>query len=281
MQLIAEGYRTLRELEPEHPFSTYSHPAFEAEAVATGRRVVVKFHVRTCPLRPESARWYVELMRRAATHRAPNIVPVLGAGFTASDTWPWWAMEFVPGVVLEAELARGVTFAPARTAAIIEQLAAAATVARTADLAPALLSRHVILDGDHVWSWNFGVAAWSMRALDLVQGTFTTIGHRYINFEITPAQLRFLPSRPSDDAASLALIAFRMLAGRHYWNTAHAATPESFDIAPFMMELVGAREPPQRRTSTKLPSGFDAWFLACLAGEVASAADAARTLPRR
>jgi len=280
MQLTVDGYRNVRELEPEHPFSTYSHPAIEAVALATGRRVVLKFHARTCPLRAESKRWFVELVQRTMGLRVPNIVPVLDVGFTPADDWPWYAMDFVPGEALEAQLARGVTFAPARTAAIVDQLAAAMTAARTADLAPALLSRHVILDGDRVYSWDFGVAAWSMRALALVQGTFTTVGHRYINFEITPAQIRGTPPQPADDAASLALIAFRMLAGRHYWNTAHAATPHDFNISAFMMELLGAVEPPQRRSAVALPRGFDDWFLGCLAGQVASAAEAARTLPR-
>jgi len=280
MQTLVEGYRIGRSLEPEHPFSTYSHPAYEAEA--SGRRVVLKLVRRTFPLRPESQRWYRELMQRAAQLRAPSLVPVLDAGITEPDAEPWYAMELVAGEALETMLRRGTTFAPAHAAAIVAQLAAAAAAGRAADIAPALVAKHVMIDGERALAWDFGIGRWLSRAHDLVQGQYTAPGNAHWTFDLTPADARGTPPAPSDDAAALALLAFRMLSGRYYWNAAHAAvTSGDFQPMPLLLEIIGgANEPAQARSPVALPAGFDDWFAACLGGTVASAEDAARTLPR-
>lgn len=275
MTRTLDRYRLAHSLEPAHPLSTYSHPAFEAVDVTTMERRVVKFLFLDFPLRPQSTERYLATMRDVQALRAPSLVPVVDAG--VADGEPWYAMAFVAGETLEASLQRGRRFSTAETAAVIADIAAAATAATGGGLGGMVLQpRHVLLARDGARVWDVGVERWLHGARALVAGQYTAAGQIRWVPDLTPDAAAGRPLGGRSDAAGLALIAFRMLAGRYYWHAAN----EPASPMQLLMEVMGAIEPPQARADVALPRGFDDWFVGCLRGDVADAASAARGFPR-
>ena len=276
-----DRYRLAHSLEPQHPLSTYSHPAFEAVDVTTLERRVVKFLFLDFPLRPQSVERYLATMRDVQALRAPSLVPVVDAG--VADGEPWYAMAFVAGETLEASLQRGRRFSTAETAAVIADSAAAVTAAHGGGLGGmGLQPRHVLLARDGARVWDVGVDGWLAWARTLVAGQYTAAGQIQWVPDLTPDEMAGRPLGGRSEAGGLALIAFRMLAGRYYWHAVNesARLARHADLNQLLMEVMGAIEPPQARADIALPRGFDDWFVGCLRGDVADAASAARWFPR-
>jgi eukaryotic-like serine/threonine-protein kinase len=267
------GYRLEHSLEPPHPHCTVSDPVFAASDERTGQRVAVKILHTGFPLRPASEARFLETMRTAQTIRAPNVVPVLAAGVSPA---PWFAMEFVDGEALEARLARGERFAPGEARMVLAQLAAALAAANAAGFADThVIAEHAIVSPRGLKIWNLGIGAWTMWARDLVANQYTAAGELRWHPDLTPDEAKGQPSRPTNAAAALALLAFRLLAGRHYWHAANAE-PNPMKL---LMEILGAIEPPNARApDAQWPAGFDDWFAACLAGRHDDAGAALRAL---
>lgn len=267
------GYRIERSLEPPHPHCTISDPVYAAVDERTKQHVAVKLLHTGFPLRPASEARFLDTMRTAQTIRAPNVVPVLAVGVSPA---PWFAMELVAGEALEARLARGDRFAPGDARLLLAQLAAALAAASAAGFADThVLAEHAILSPRGLVAWNFGIGAWTTWARELVAGQYTAAGELRWHPDLTPDEAKGQPSRPSNAAAALALLAFRLLAGRHYWHAANAE-PNPMKL---LMEILGSIEPPSARApDAQLPAGFDDWFAACLAGRHDSATAALRAL---
>ena len=271
-----EGIHLERSIEPEHPRCTISDPVFVGIEERTRTRVAAKVLHLDFPLRPESAARFVATMRIAQQLQAPHVAPVVGAGFTAHHGYPWFAMEFVDGETLEARLARGERFAPRDVTTVLAQLVAALGAANAAGFHDThVIAEHMILSRARgLVAWNFGVAAWNAWARDLVVGQYTCGGGQLRwHPDLTPDEAKGAPSNASNGAAALALLAFRLLAGRHYWNAANADAAEPMRL---LTEAMGAIEPPRARTPHELPRRFDGWFAACLTGGIADASAALR-----
>ncbi len=270
-----DGYHLERCIEPEHPHSTISDPVY-AGTDRTGRRIVVKVLHLGFPLRPESAARFLATLRSLRELSAPHVARVIDAGFTAQPGDPWFAMELVEGETLEARLARGETFTATDARTILEQLVAGiASVNAAGHVDTHVIAPHAMLSPRGLVAWNFGLAEWRRWAHDLVAGQYTAPGQIRWHPDLTPDEAKGLPSRSSNGAAALALLAFRLLTGRHYWHAANAAEANPMAL---LTEVVGPIEAPQVRASIALPEGFDAWFAECLAGRIGSAAAALRAL---
>ena len=270
-----EGFRLERSIEPAHPHCTISDPVYAGLDERTRQRVAVKVLHLGFPLRPEAAARFLGTMRIAQELRAPHVARVVGAGFTAQPGDPWFAMELVDGETLEARLARGERFAPRDAATVLAQLVAALGAANAAGFRDThVIAEHMILSPARgLVVWNFGVTEWCAWADELVAGQYTAPGQMRWHPDLTPDEAKGVPSRPSNSAAALALLAFRMLAGRHYWNAANGGTA---DPRQLLMEVMGAIEPPHARTPHELPRGFDDWFGACVTGRMPDASAALR-----
>lgn len=275
-----EGYRLERSLEPEHPHSTYSHDTYEARHVASGWRVALKVLYRTFPVHPEAAADYLMTLRRARELVSPHVARVRDAGFTGQPGNAWYAMDFVEGEALEAAIARGVRLAPAAAVALARGVAAALAAAHAAGLGGTWIDpRYVLLAPGGAVAWHFGIAEWERRAEARVAGTYLALGQFRWSGHLTPAAARGLPQGPRDAAAALALLVFRAISGRHYWRTANDTA--TLDPMEYLREVIaGPTEPAQARAGegVVLPPGFDAWFAACVRGEVADPLAAARGL---
>lgn len=271
-----EGYRLERSLEPDHPHCTISDPVYAGVDERTGERVAVKVLHLGFPLHPEAAAGFLGTLRRAREIRSPHVAQIVGSGFTAQPGAPWFAMEFVDGESLDVRLARGERFAPADAATLLAQLASALGAAHAVGMGDThVIANHMILAPSRgLVVWNLGLASWSKRAHDLVAGQYTAPGQMRWHPDVTPDEAKGLPSRPENGAVALALLAFRLLAGRHYWNAADSASPMEL-----LMEAMRPFEPPSARSRHALPAGFDAWFLECTSGRVGDMAAALETFP--
>jgi len=159
---------------------------------------------------------------------------------------------------------------------VLAQLAAALAAVTAAGLADThVIAEHMMLSPRGLRIWNVGIGGWTTWARELVAGTYTAAGELRWHPDLTPDEARGQPSRQSNAAAALALLAFRLLAGRHYWHAANAE-PNPMKL---LMEILGAIEPPSARApGAQLPAGFDDWFAACLAGRHDDSGAALRAL---
>lgn len=269
------GYRLERSLEPDHPHCTISDPVYAGVDERTGERVAVKVLHLGFPLRPEAAARFLGTLRRARDMQSPHVAQVVGSGFTDHGA-PWFAMEFVDGESLDARLARGEHFEPRDVATVLSQLVSVLAVARAVGFDDThVIANHMILaPARGLVAWNLGLASWSKWAHDLVAGQYTAPGQVRWHPDITPDEAKGMPPRPENGAVALALLAFRLLAGRHYWDAADSANPMQL-----LMEAMRPFEPPSARSRQALPAGFDAWFLECTSGRVGDAATAQRSFP--
>jgi hypothetical protein len=270
-----DGYEIRHSLEPPHPRCTTSDPVYEARN-ALGERVAVKLLHLDFPLRDASVAKFREAMNQARAITSPHVVDVIDAGF-ARDGKPYFAMRFVEGETLARVIDRGVVATAAQTKTVVGELATAATAASAAGCTPHLHTRHVVLSARGARVWNFGVWPWRSWAHALVAGTYLNGGQVTWHANLTPTEAKGMPSTLANTAAQLALIAFSMLTGRHYWNADN--DPDSSPMQCLMEVIRGVGEPPSTRTQIALPDGFDAWFTRCLEGGFADPAAAASALP--
>jgi hypothetical protein len=242
------GFRIERSIEPPHPRCTTSDFAYLATD-PTGRRVVVKLLSLHFPLHDDAAaRWPSAVHPR----RTRTLVPVIVAGIS-NDGMPFYAMELVDGEPLARKIERGERFDRAAVRATLRDLVESGS--------DDLHARHVMMTPHGARAWNAGVAAWRHAAHKLVEGRYTSGGQSWRHPNLTPDEAA---GRPPRIAAQLALIAYSMLTGTHYWNADRDLSSASMELLMEVIRGVGA--PPSTRTDVALGAEFDRWFEQCLVG---------------
>jgi len=272
-----DGFRIVRDLEPEHPDSTYSHPVAEAVELASGRSVALKRYSLGFPLRPETRATYHLAVQRLRAVSSPHVVPVLSGGFVGEGE-PWLAMELLPVEPLEGALRHGVRFGPREVATILGAVAAAMSASYEVELGHELLvPSHVLLGPTGARLSTFGIGAWMVAAQQRVAGQYTAAGRARLIRDITPDAAAGRPLGPRDGAAAVALIGFRMLTGRHFWRAANDPDPSPMYV---LLEAMAPVDTARVRAEPGVPEGFDAWMHTCLSGGFTDASTAMQAMPR-
>jgi phosphate transport system substrate-binding protein len=273
--VVGGGYRIVRPLAEGGMGTVY-----EAEQIATGARRALKvMHGQFARDEGLRAR-FVREARLAASIPSEHVAQVLDAGQDDATGALYIVMELLEGTTLSRELRRRGAFSWPDALEIMRQLAHALGAAHALgivhrDLKPANIflsrSRHAGMSM-MVKVLDFGIAKAVADAG--VEATGTMLG--------TPAWMA--PEQtsveegigPTADVWALGLLAFALLTGRHFFQSANS---KSAPTAVLMREVVLEPIPPasvraaQIGRADRLPPDFDAWFASCVER------DATRRLP--
>jgi serine/threonine protein kinase len=213
-----------------------------------------------------------EVAKRIGSH--PHIVELYGSGLDERSGLPFLCMEYLAGKTLQALLAERGPQTRSEAKGWLAQLGLALEEAHKGgivhrDLKPANI--FVLDEPQRLKVLDFGIAKLVDHA---TQSTATQTGTPgYCAPEQLGAGLRALAAErgitisreisPATDVWALALIAYELLTGRRardYWSAEN--------IADLLVKIaLEPREPPSQRAgslASRLPPGFDAWFLRCV-----------------
>ncbi|NUP13965.1 MAG: serine/threonine protein kinase [Polyangiaceae bacterium] len=265
--LFAGRYRIVRPLKSGGMGTVY-----EAEHAATSQRVALK------TMRPEIVASrdlqtrFAQEARVSSIIQSRHVVGVTDAGVEGGV--PFLVMEFLRGKELGDVLAGRGTLPAGQVVAIMNQLAKGLDKAHAAgvvhrDMKPENLFLTRDEDGELlVKILDFGIAK-------LIQGVSNTTTAGGTPTYMAPEQTKKGSLSQAVDIWAFGLIAFRMLAGRTFWDADSVGELYGEILAP-------TYPPPSQRSPVPLPSGFEAFFSRCVANDpaarFASAGEAARAL---
>jgi tRNA A-37 threonylcarbamoyl transferase component Bud32 len=237
-RLLAQRYRLDRRLGRGGMGTVY-----EAFDTALDRNVAVKV-VREDLLGSESAANRFRLEARAAAGFShPNVVTIHDFG-VAQETHAFLVMELLRGVTLREELRAQQRLSPARTTAILRDLAAAVDAAHDRQLVHRdLKPENVFLAGtaaNQVKLLDFGLAKFVAGGADVETAAATGAGVVVGTVHyMGPEQLRGLPADVSCDLWAIAVMAYEMLAGALPFSGATAADYQSAVLSGRFTSILG------------------------------------------
>lgn len=246
-----------------------------AEQLSTGRIRALKL------LHPEFSadpgfRAHFEFEARCGARiPSPHVVEVIDAGLDEPIDTLWLAMELLQGRPLQEALEGRLPLPASAAWSLLAQLGHALSAAHAQgilhlDLKPENL---FLTDPDGpglppmLKVLDFGIG----RALREGRTAATVTRACGSPLWMAPEQSeQGRQVRPSTDVWALGLLAFWMLTGRRYWREGNVPRPKVQRI--FAEVLHGPLDSPAARVqefglALTLPTGFDAWFLACVARE--------------
>ena len=228
----------------------------------TGRKVALKVLWPQFASEPQFRNRFMVECRLAAQIGSEFIVDVLDAGIDAATDMPFLVMELLRGESLSARIARKRTLNAEETITYLSQVAVALDRTHAhnivhRDLKPANLFLTERADGAPlVKILDFGIAkVVATSALEAVSNTLGT------PLYMAPEQFNQSAATPSTDLYALALIAFRFLAGAHYFRLEQARVENVYQLAQALAS--GPQEPATvraKRYRSALPAAFDPWF---------------------
>jgi phosphate transport system substrate-binding protein len=263
--VVGAGYRVLRPLAQGGMGTVY-----EVEQVATGARRALKVMHGEFASDPGLRARFVREARLAAEIASDHVAQVLDAGDDQATGSLYIVMELLDGATLSRELRRRGAFAWADVLEIVRQIAHGLGAAHARgfvhrDLKPANVflsrSRHAGLSL-MVKVLDFGIAkamAGGGEATRAILGTPAWMAPEQTAVEGEVG--------PQADVWALGLLAFMLLAGRHYFPS---ATVKNVSTAAVLREVVlepiipASERAAQLGAADRLPAGFDAWFARCV-----------------
>jgi serine/threonine-protein kinase len=192
------------------------------------------------------------------------LVDVLDAGIDVATEHPFLVMELLCGEELKKRLARAGRMSSAEVVTCLHQVALALDKTHSAgivhrDLKPDNIFLTEREDGSlRVKILDFGIA----KILSSVSDNTNTT-HEIIGTPIFMAPEQFMGERitPAADIYSMAMIAYSMLVGAHYWREELEGGVNALVFAATAVH--GPREAPSvraRREGVLTPPAFDVWF---------------------
>ncbi|HTQ41586.1 MAG TPA: substrate-binding domain-containing protein [Polyangiaceae bacterium] len=263
--IVGGGYRVLRVLAEGGMGTVY-----EVEQIATGARRALKVMHGQFARDPDLRTRFVREARLGTEIPSDHVAQIIDAGDDEPTRALYIVMELLDGATLSQELRRRGAFAWADVLEIVRQVVHALGAAHAngivhRDLKPANVflsrSRHAGLPL-MVKVLDFGIAK-AMQSGG--ETTLSVLG--------TPAWMAPEQSAPDADVGpqadiwALGLLAFILLAGKHYFpsaaqkNVATAAVLREVVIEPMVPASQRASE---LGVADRLPAGFDEWFAHCV-----------------
>jgi phosphate transport system substrate-binding protein len=268
--VISGGYRILKALAAGGMGTVY-----EAEQIATGARRAVKvMHGQFAGDEVLRAR-FVREARLAASIPSDHVAQVVDAGHDEGSGALYIVLELLEGTTLSREVRTRGAFAWPDVLEIMRQVAHALAAAHARgivhrDLKPANIflsrSRHAGLPL-MVKVLDFGIAkavAGAHEASGVVLGTPAWMAPEQTAVDVAIG--------PPADVWSFGLLAFLLLTGQHFFQSANA---RSASTAAVLREVVidpvipASERAAQLRRADRLPPDFDGWFARCLDREPA------------
>ncbi len=218
---------------------------FAAQDLKHDRRVAIKV-LRTEVAQSIAADRFLREIRVDAALQHPRILPLFDSGEVLGS--PYFVMPFVGGATLRARLGRDGPLALADALRITTQLADALQYAHGLGLVHRdVKPENVLLQDDHVWLADFGIA----RALqDANTGNVTVTGTVVgTPAYMSPEQRMGLPTLDGkSDQYSLACVLYEMLTGH---------PPKLFERAGGAPTPAGRRVTPARNARREIPQAVD------------------------
>ncbi|MFO0571518.1 MAG: serine/threonine-protein kinase [Polyangiaceae bacterium] len=245
---------------------------YEVEQKSTGARRALKVMQPSLGRDPKASARFEQEARIGARIESDHVVEVLAAGIDSTTESPWLVMELLDGEDLGAHVARAGKLAVSDARGVLEQLCHALGAAHAAgvvhrDLKPenVFLARvKQVGVSSKVKVLDFGIAK---LVAETRAATTQAIGTPlWMAPEQTQAGKRI---KPATDVWSLGLLAYWLLTGKYYWQTANQDDTTAMALMKEVLfdPLAPATERAGKRKRS-LPSGFDEWFGRCACREM-------------
>jgi len=270
LQLLAPGtlfggdFRIVRALSEGGMGAVYV-----AEQLSTGKQRALKIMQPSLVADERQRQRFAQEARVGALVDSDHVIEVVGAGVDAPTATPWLAMELLKGETLAERAVAGLSRAELRE--VFTQLAHALGAAHDAGIVHRdLKPENIFLATPRRQGAPFVVKVLDFGIAKLVAEAQTqhtaAIG---TPLWMAPEQTEVGGVvNAAADVWALGLIAFHLLAGRHYWRAASRADASAMTLLREVVlePLVPASQRAVELGVTEaLPPGFDAWFARCVA----------------
>ncbi len=214
----------------------------------------------------EARRRFEQEARIAAGIASEHVVQVHAAGVDAQTGMPYLVMELLEGETLDALMRRRGALPPAEVREILGQVCHALGAAHSAgivhrDLKPS----NVFMAAAKRTNASFTVKVLDFGIAKLVSEHSATTAALGSPLWLAPEQTERSPVTPATDVWALGLLAYFLLTGRVFWNSAYS--PQR-SITEVMREILIEPIPSARQRAgaagCQLPPSFDAWFACCV-----------------
>ncbi|MFO0550822.1 MAG: thioredoxin domain-containing protein [Polyangiaceae bacterium] len=209
--------------------------------------------------------WLAEA-KRAMTVRSPHVVTIRDAGFDPASGLPWMVREDVSGPTLAEHLERRGSADRHLALEIVRQICVGLAAAHAANVIVADLEpQRIVLVPTDAPGARFVVKLSLLGAGRLVSTALrNTTAAMSRPLWMAPEQTETDSTiTPATDTFTVALLAFWLLTGRHYWRAARDAGSAMMGLMrEVLFEPVAAPTARVRELGLEvvLPAAFDAWF---------------------
>ncbi len=267
--IFAKDYRVVRPLAQGGMGAVYV-----VEQIATGHQRALKVMHPQVVDDEKSRERFAQEARVGAQIRSAHVVEVTAAGVDAESGTPWLAMELLEGDDLRAMMKRRGPIPAAEVAEIFEQIGDALGHAHAAGIVHRdLKPENIFISVSRLRGVPFVAKVLDFGIAKIVSehktaATVTTVIGSPL--WMAPEQSnRGAHIAPSTDVWALGLIAFALLTGRNYWQSANSPD-DKFNLQSLFVEImVHPLDPATARaavvgSAVVPPSGFDDWFAHCV-----------------
>jgi len=211
---------------------------------------------------------FAQEARVASRIDSDHVVEVIAAGVDEVRGFPWLVMELLEGEELGARVERGQQLTPPEAAEALAQLYHGVARAHAAGIV------HRDLKPENLFlsrARRAGVP-FTLKILDFGIAKLLEDAKTHATTQALGTPLWMAPEQsdqrsvvsPATDVWALALIAFWVLTGRHYWLTALSPTATLTGLLrEILVEPMPAASLRAAELGASVPIGFDEWFAAC------------------
>jgi serine/threonine protein kinase len=245
---------------------------YEVTQLSTNRPRALKILLPQLVADVHACERFVQEARVGASIPSEHVVETVAAGVEAG--LPWLAMELLRGKDLAAHLADRGRLDAREVLEVFRQVCHAVGAAHRVGVVHRDLKPENIFLAESqregvarvVKVLDFGIAKVIADGKTGAQATGAIGSPRWM----APEQINAGVIRPSTDVWALGLIAFELLTGTPWWESAYTGNAQGALYEILVSELEPASVRASRRgLQTTLPPGFDAWFARCVARDPA------------